>query len=427
MDPNELLQERAALVKEARELNDLVVREKRSMTAEETQKFEKLMTAAREKKSRADQLTELAAAEAEINATAVATEEADLDAPRERRSQANAGNPAPNPDDVDPDVAQRRELRSGLRALQRFMATGEVQAPSREQRAGAPWTTTDAAGGYMAPTAVANEVITRVQDLVYMLAGSRVFRLMDAKAIQIPKLTTGMSSASWGAESAAVTADAAAVFGAATLTPVRLSMLGYVSNNLIFSTGNLAEQAILYEIAKGMAEGMEEAFVAGTGSSQPTGAFNETSSLTTREVHSTSQTGFDWTDLATAVGNQRATYRRNASWLVHRDFVTRSMKLKDGEGRPVWIPSVEAGKPDRILGYPVWESEFASNTFTADKRIAVFGDFSRGYGIAITLGMRLLRLVEKYAEYDATGWAAHAYADGKVVDDNALTALHTAV
>jgi len=423
----ELLQARAALIKQAQALNDTAVREKRSLTAEEQAQWDKMIADAQALKDQADRTQTVEREQRDI-----ADAEAALDQPRQRRSAADASTPAEDGEretrggerERTPEQL-RADVRREVRALARWLHTGDVV---REQRAGMPWTTAVAEGGYMAPVAVVREVITKLQDLVHMLAGSRVFMLPDARAIDIPKITTQMTAAAKRTEAQAAATDAATIFGKVTLTPAPTSLEGWVANNLIGTTGGLAEDAILYEIARNMAEALETAWIAGTGSGEATGVFNETSSLTGREVHTTSQTGLgDWTDFVTALGNIRAVYRRNGAWLMHRDMVVRAMKLKDGDGRPIWLPSIVPGKPDTLLGYPIWESEFASNTFTADKRIAVFGDFSRGYGIAFTLAMRIIRLVEKYASYDGTGFVAHAYTDGKVIDDNALTALHTAV
>lgn len=411
MNPNELLQKRAALIKQARELHDKATAEKRSMTAEETAGFDKMLADAADCKTQAERLTSLEAEERAIAEVA------------ERRTAANAGEPTPE----TRGKPAAFDMATELRALNHYMLTGSMPEGYREQRAGTPFTTTAAAGGYMAPTEVAREVITRMQDEVYMLSGSRYFPLSSAKAIDVPKITTEMTAAAWRAETAAATADAATVFGATTLTPKPLSLKGWVSNNLLEASANLAEDAILYEISRNMAEGLETALVVGTGSGQPTGVFNETGALTTREVHGDSDTGFDWNDLVTCLMYIRKVYRRNASWLIHRDFVSRALKLSDGEGRPIYIPSIVTEQPDRLLGFPVWESEFASNTFTADKRIAVFGDFKRGYGVAMTLAMKIVRLLELYAEYDGTGYVAHLYADGNVIDANAFAALHTAV
>jgi HK97 family phage major capsid protein len=402
MTLKELMEKRAALAKQAREFVEKAESENRAMTAEENEQYDKLFEEIGNLKDRAER-QKLLEDEQRDQSDLLEAEERSGKPPRAR----------------EPEQEQEITLAEQRKAFCKWMLTGEM-----EKRAGAPWTTTDAAGGYMAPTAVADRVVDRLMNDVYMIGGSDLMMLPDAKAITIPNISTAMTAAAWGAVGAAISADSASVIGATTLTPVRCGILGYVNRHLLRTSSGLAERAIENHIVKQMGEIMETGFVAGSGSNQPTGVFLETA-LTGQEVNGGSETSFDYDDLVDCVYNITQAYRRGASWLVHRDFCKMAAKLTDGEGRPLWYPSLVAGKPDNLMGYPVWESEYASNTFTADKRIAVFGNFARGYGIALSKDFEIIRLNEKYAEYDAVGYIAVAYADGNSIDDNAFSCLHT--
>ena len=106
-------------------------------------------------------------------------------------------------------------------------------------------------------------------------------------------------------------------------------------------------------------------------------------------------------------------YRRNARWLFHRDAVKMIRKIKtgiSGDTTYVWQPSVAAGQPDTILGYPVLESEYVPNTFTANLYVGILGDFSQYY-IAESLAMSVQRLTELYAETSQVGYIIRAEVD----------------
>lgn len=83
-------------------------------------------------------------------------------------------------------------------------------------------------------------------------------------------------------------------------------------------------------------------------------------------------------------------YRANANWVLNRNVQADIRKFKDANGMYLWQPSVQAGQPSLLLGYPVAESEDMPNIAANSFSIA-FGDFKRGYLIVDRLGIRVLR------------------------------------
>lgn len=83
-------------------------------------------------------------------------------------------------------------------------------------------------------------------------------------------------------------------------------------------------------------------------------------------------------------------YRANANWVLNRNVQSDIRKFKDANGMYLWQPSVQAGQPSLLLGYPVTESEDMPNIAANSFSIA-FGDFKRGYLIVDRLGIRVLR------------------------------------
>ncbi|MFZ5930863.1 MAG: phage major capsid protein [Pseudomonadota bacterium] len=83
-------------------------------------------------------------------------------------------------------------------------------------------------------------------------------------------------------------------------------------------------------------------------------------------------------------------YRANANWVLNRNVQADIRKFKDANGMYLWQPSVVAGQPSTLMGYPVTESEdmpsLAANSFSI-----AFGDFKRGYLVVDRLGIRVLR------------------------------------
>lgn len=80
----------------------------------------------------------------------------------------------------------------------------------------------------------------------------------------------------------------------------------------------------------------------------------------------------------------------NAVWKMNRKTLAQVRKLKDGQGNFIWQRSLEAGKPDTLLGHPVVLAEDMPDIGTGSLSVA-FGNFRAGYTIVDRAGVRILR------------------------------------
>lgn len=83
-------------------------------------------------------------------------------------------------------------------------------------------------------------------------------------------------------------------------------------------------------------------------------------------------------------------YRQNATWLMNRKTQGTIRKFKDANGDYIWQPSVVAGQPSTLLGYPVADDDNIADVAAGAYPVA-FGDFKRGYLIVDRVGIRVLR------------------------------------
>ena len=88
-------------------------------------------------------------------------------------------------------------------------------------------------------------------------------------------------------------------------------------------------------------------------------------------------------------------------------------KLKDSNGQYLWQPSVQAGQPDKLLGYDLYTSPFVP-TMAANALAIAFGDF-KNYWIADRSGRTLQRLNELYSTNGQVGFVATERVDGKII------------
>jgi len=67
---------------------------------------------------------------------------------------------------------------------------------------------------------------------------------------------------------------------------------------------------------------------------------------------------------------------------MNRRTINAVRKFKDADGNYIWQPSVAAGAPSTLLGYPLVEMEDMPDIGGGEACVA-FGDFRRGYLIAV--------------------------------------------
>ena len=87
----------------------------------------------------------------------------------------------------------------------------------------------------------------------------------------------------------------------------------------------------------------------------------------------------------------KARYRQRARWVMNRVSLGVVRKIKDENGMHIWQPSLAAGQPSALLGYPVTEAEDMPDLTTADAKAIAFGDFQAGYMVVDRFGIRTLR------------------------------------
>jgi HK97 family phage major capsid protein len=83
-------------------------------------------------------------------------------------------------------------------------------------------------------------------------------------------------------------------------------------------------------------------------------------------------------------------YRKDAVWTMNGLTVGTVRKYKNKEGDYIWQPSLQAGQPSLLLGYPVEENEDMPDIGVNANPVA-FGNFKRGYWIVDRVGIRSLR------------------------------------
>lgn len=90
------------------------------------------------------------------------------------------------------------------------------------------------------------------------------------------------------------------------------------------------------------------------------------------------------------VDSLKANYLPGAGWMMTRAFRNIVRKLKDTQNRYLFEASLQAGTPDRLLGYPVFLAE-DMDTPAADTVGCLFGNFAEAYTIVDRTGITVQR------------------------------------
>jgi HK97 family phage major capsid protein len=265
----------------------------------------------------------------------------------------------------------------------------------------------DVDGGFLVPAEFEKQIVSSLEE-------NNVIRTL-AKTIttsaerKIPIAATH-SEANWTAENGAYT-ESDPTFAQKTIDAFKLTDLVKVSIELLQDSMFDLESYIANEFARAFGIAEEQAFCTGTGTGQPSGIFTENGGEV--GVISSSPTNIASDNLIELMYSLKSPYRRNAVFLMNDATISLIRKFKDTNGAYLWQPSLQAGQPDRLLGYPLYTSPYVPTVGAGALPIA-FGDFSN-FWIADRMGRTVQRLNELYAGNGQVGFIATERVDAKVI------------
>lgn len=266
---------------------------------------------------------------------------------------------------------------------------------------------TDADGGYLVPEDFERDIVTALEQENVIRSLAKIITTQHERKIPV---ATGHSVAQWTAENAAYQ-ESNPTFGQKQIDAFKLTDLCRVSVELLQDSAFDIEDYLMKEFARAFGIAEEQAFCVGTGTNQPTGIFTANGGAV--GVTAAANNAISADELISLVYALKAPYRRNAKFLMNDATISAIRKLKDGNGVYLWQPSLQAGEPDKLLGYDLYTSPYVP-TIAASAYTVAFGDF-KNYWIGDRAGRTVQRLNELYATNGQIGYVATERVDGKVI------------
>lgn len=300
--------------------------------------------------------------------------------------------------------AYKSDLLSHIRARFRTPITNIMQ----EQVA--------ADGGYLVPTEMDKRLI---QELTGRNVMRQLATIITTESDHEINVANTKLTGSWVGEAQQIQFSQKS-FSQVLLKAFKLVSACKITEELLQDSAFDLESRLIEDFADAISNAEEDAFLNGDGTGKPRGLFDATTGAT---IADTLALPSDLTvdkiiDLVYALERP---YRKNASFITNDKTVAEIRKFKDQNGAFIWQPALMPGEPDRILGYPLYTSQYAPEMVSGNTFIA-FGDM-KYYNIGDRGSRTFQRLEELYAETGMFGMLCKERVDGVLTLRKAVRAL----
>jgi len=400
----DLLQKRANLWEQAKAIHDRSVEEKRALHADEEEQYNRLI-------EEIDGLTATIEREKRMEEQRATMEAAAFHKKQGKKKDEQRQVPVLETEEYR--SAYQNWLKLGVQGLddeqRSILEQGRQSLESRALSA-----VTGSAGGYTVPQGFYNEIIEAMKTF----GGMRQVRYTSVRTAagnDLP-IPTNDDTANKGAivnENTPAGNATDLTFGQKILKAHK-----YTSKTILVPIELLQDSAfdieafIRRKIAERIGRILNEHFTVGSGTGEPQGVI--TGASLGKSAASGQTNSITYEDLVDLQHSVDPAYRVNAEWMLNDGTLKAIRKLKDGNGVPLWQPSLTVGEPDMILGKRYVINNDVPELGAGAKSI-LFGDFSN-YFIRDVMDLMIVRIAEKYIESGQIGFIAFSRHDGLLVD-----------
>ncbi len=279
---------------------------------------------------------------------------------------------------------------------------------------------TNAAGGYLVPQGFRQNLIETMKFYGAVRSVATVIETDTGATLPWPTNDDTANKGAILAENTQVTEQDVTIGQAQLGAYMYTSKLVRVSFQLLQDSAFDLPAFLARKLGERLGRITNEHYTTGTGTSQPEGVqTNATIGKTGATGQTTTVTGDDLIDLIHSVD---PAYRNERSrFMLHDLSLAKVRKLKDANNMYLWQPSVQAGVADTLLGYGYTVNNDMPQ-MAANAKSVLFGDFQAAFVIRDVLGIQLLRLEERYADFLQVGFLSFLRTDSEPQDAAAIRA-----
>jgi HK97 family phage major capsid protein len=365
---------RKSAYEQAKALLDNAASEKRDLSGEETQTYERIM--------------------ADIDERAKLIDSIKATAEREERAAEAAASFKPS-----------ETTRSNDNDILRAIATGEQRsfefAPEKRTLVGSTNTV---------PASFYNQVFQVARLVGPMLTTSQIFNTTSGENLTIPTLTARSTAAIATATASIGASDP--TFSSITLGAYKYSFLVGVANELIADAGFDLTSLIAEQAGNEIGYRVNNDLTLGTGTVQPFGLANQAGSAVLGTATSAGG-AFTYNDLIDLIYKVDGAARNlpGVGFQMSSTGLATLRKLKDGAGNYIFVPGT-AGQPDQVLGYNLYENPAVAAVATSAKSV-LFGHLP-SYKVRIAGGIDIAQSPDYAFNQDVTTFRVKMRVDGNL-------------
>jgi HK97 family phage major capsid protein len=326
---------RQAAWHEAKHLLDTAGAEKRDLTAEEQEKYDRIS--------------------ADLDTRGAIIEQLKADEERAARLDAAAAelrtDEVPAGDDTDAETI-------------RAMARGEVRSFNFEKR-----DVLTSSTGAPVPTSFYDQVILKARLVGPMLDVPTQLNTTSGETIQVPSLSAYSSSSTVTAQGANFSESDPTLNSFVNLGAFKFGFLIQVSREMIEDSGVDLLGFLADQVGNGLGYNVQNALTVGTGTVQPQGIVTAAGSgITGGTGVSGAFTADNLIDLYYSLDGA-ARLLPGVGWMMNGASIGAVRKLKDSAGQYIFSPAADGNQRDLLLGRPVYENPHVVSAATSAKSV----------------------------------------------------------
>jgi len=378
---NQQVDARAKAWEQAKALLDSAADEKRDLSAEENQTYDRIM------------------ADLDQRAATIDTIKAQTER-EERAAQAMAGFESQARPEVSAPAINDADL---IRSL----ARGEIRSHSFEKR-----DVLKSSTGSPVPTSFYDQVLLLARHVGPMLETSTMLTTAGGENLQIPSLSA-YSTGTVSGEAAAIGESDPTFNSFVTLGAYKYSFLTQISREMVEDAGVDILGFLSAQTGNALGFAVNTALTTGTGTTEPNGIVPRTAAgVTGSTAVSGVFTADNLIDLVYSVDVAGRTLP-GTGFQMNGASIGKVRKLKDTAGQYIFAPAVSAEARDLLLGYPIYENPAMVNTATSAKSV-IFGHLP-SYYVRSVGGLRLDRSDDYAFQNDLITFRATMRVDGNLI------------